>query len=399
MIKNPIIPEHELLVSFAKKYINQNNIAEFPQNATIDWDYLIRAARYHRVIPFLYTQITSSSEITVPPTVLEDLKLSFLHIIQFNMLMTSEIISLYDKITTQGIPAIPYKGPILAQILYSDIKCRQYDDLDILVHREDVQKVKKILLLEGYQFDQIMTPSQEMHSIKSQHHYLFSHITGGFNVELHWEVSPRIYSFNLDLTNVWERAKYITLSGRKVLSLSNEDMLLIFCEHGTRHYWKRLSMVCDVARLIELNEMDWDDLLKTAKQIGSERVLLLGISLAKTLFDVDLPASLFHRCLDDRSVEMLTEQAVDRILCQKLNFPDFSKMPTLPDIKEELFYIQARERFSDRARYYLRRAITPDWEDWKYVALPDSFSPLYPFVRIRRLMGRYKLGIRKWFVK
>ncbi len=399
MVEHSKIPENEILVSLTGKYIRKNKTAGFTHNTSIDWDYLARAARYHRVIPFLYSQLASSSETTVPPAVLEDLKHSFLHTIQLNLLMASELISLYDTLTTRGIPAIPYKGPILAQVLYNDIKCRQYDDLDILVHREDVHTVREILLLEGYHPDRSMTPSQETSFLKSQHHYRFSHSTLGFDVEIHWEVSPRIYSFNLDLTKVWERAKPITLSGRKVLSLSPEDMLLILCEHGTRHYWKRLSWVCDIARLIELNEMDWDRLLKEAEQIGSERVLLLGVSLAKTLFDIDLPAGLSPRCRDNPEVEMLTQEAVNHILCQKHNPLDISNEPSLPDIKEELFYLQARERFADRARYYLRRAITPVMEDWKYVDLPDSLSFFYPFVRIRRLMGKYKLGIRNWFGK
>ena len=102
--------------------------------------------------------------------------------------------------------------------------------------------------------------------MKSAHHYRFSHRTSGFDVEIHWEVSPRIYSFNLDLTKVWEHAKPVTLSGHRVLCLSPEDMFLILCEHGTRHYWKRLSWVCDIARLIEMDEMDWDRLLGEAER-------------------------------------------------------------------------------------------------------------------------------------
>jgi len=399
MVEHSRIPENEILVALVGNSISKNNTTGFTHTPAIDWDYLSRAARYHRVIPFLYSQLVSSSEITVPPAVLENLKHFYLHTIQLNMLMTSELISLYETLTARGIPAIPYKGPILAQVLYNDIKCRQYDDLDILVHREDVHTVREILLLEGYHPDQFMTPSQESTFMKSQHHYRFSHRTLGFDVEIHWEISPRIYSFNLDLANVWERAKPVTLSGRNVLSLSPEDMLLILCEHGTRHYWKRLSWICDIARLIELNEMDWNCLLKEAGQIGSERVLLLGISLAKNLFDIDLPAGLSPRCRDDPAIEMLTQKAVNQILCQKYNPPDISNEHSLPDIREELFYLHARERLADRARYYLRRAVTPGMEDWKYVDLPDSLSSLYPFVRIRRLLGKYKLGIKKWFGK
>ena len=399
MVPSSVIPEHELLVSIVKNTFSNKTMIEFPQNSSIDWNYLSEAARYHHVIPFLYSQAASSSGMIVPPDIIEDLKQSFLKIIQFNILATSELLSLYDIITGQGIPVIPYKGPILAQILYNDIKYRQFDDVDILVRSEDVQKVKQILIEEGYRNDQMMTTSQEAQFLKSHHHYLFSHPTGKFPVELHWDVSPRIYSFNLDLKNVWERAKYIPVSNREVLSLSIEDILLILCEHGTRHYWKRLSMICDIGRITQLNELDWDYLLKTAKQTGTERVLLLGISLAKTLLDIDVPPVLPDRFPSDRVVERLTQQAVHGIISQKYTIKDVDESPAFPRIKEELFYLEARERFSDRARYYFRRAITPEKKDWEYVALPDSFAPFYSFIRIGRLMGRYKWGIRKWFAK
>ena len=126
---------------------------------------------------------------------------------------------------------------------------------------------------------------------------------------------------------------------------------------------------------------------------------MLGVSLAKNLFEIDLPAGLSSRCFRDPEVEVFAQKVVNRILCQKHDSPDIPKAPSHPDIGEELFYLQARERFSDRVRYYLRRAVTPAMDDWNYVALPDFLAPLYPFVRIRRLMGKYKMGIGKWFGK
>lgn len=399
MGENLKISENEILVLLAGKFIKKNKTNGLLYPTRTDWGYLAKVARYHRVIPFIYPQLAACPEITVPRDVLEDLKRSYLRIVQMNMLMTSELIAIYDILNARGIPAIPFKGPVLAQVLYSDIKSRHYSDLDILVHREDVCTVREILLHKGYRPEEVMTPSQESAFIKSAHHYRFTHRPSGFDVEVHWEISPRIYSFNLDLAKVWEHAKQVTLSGHEVRCLSPEDMCLILCEHGTRHYWKRLSWVCDVARLIELDEINWDRLFEEAAEIGSSRVLLLGVSLAHHLIGIDLPAGLSSQCARDPEVAMLTQKVADRFLCEKHEFADSSKAPFDPDIEEELFYLQARERFSDRFRYYLRRAITPGMEDWNYVSLPDFLAPLYPFVRIRRLIGKYKMEIWKWFGK
>jgi len=393
------ISEHELLAALCRKNFSRSSGTDFYKNPDTDWDYLVRAARYHRVIPHLCRQPGSPSEPAVPPAVRKDLKRSFLQVIRFNLLATGELLSLCGKITAANIPVIPFKGPALSQLLYGDITGRQFDDLDILVHRKDVEAVQQILLSSGYRDDQELTPAQERHSLRSRHHHPFTHGTTGVHVEVHWKFSPRIYSFSPDLPAIWKRAGPLALSGREVLSLSDEDLFLILCDHGARHYWQRLSMVYDIAMFIGRDGMDWDYLLRTARETGSERVLLLGISLAETLFGTGPPADISSRCTGDRAVGILTQQAVERILCHTIDTPDLQGSPASPDVEEELFYLRARERFADRARYYFRRATTPEPEDRAYVRLPDPLFFLYPPVRVCRLLLKNGPGIWRWFGK
>jgi hypothetical protein len=365
-------------------------------DAPVDWDSLIAAARYHRFIPLLFHSLESIPKTRVPHDVMEEVHQIFEYTVRWNMMVTSELFSLIDQLHERGISSIPFKGPLLAQVLYGDISYRQFDDLDILIQKKDFQKTKEFLIAKGYRPEQLMNPMQESVLLRTLHHFLFYNNRSGLSVEIHWEISPGIYSFNLDMAGVWHRAQPVTLSGREVITLSPADLLLILCEHGSRHYWKRLLWIADIARLAECTDIDWPLLLRHAREIGSERVLLLGMSLATTLFHAEVPHSVSQRIGNDPEVRTLTDQVLDTLYSGRGELQDLSKAGDTPDSNEELFYIRARERSSDRLRYYVRRATTPTREDLNFFVLPDILYPFYPIVRIGRLLRKYKLKIWKW---
>ena len=47
-------------------------------------------------------------------------------------------VELLGHLEATGIPAVPLKGPLLARILYGDPALRRSHDIDILVHRRDL---------------------------------------------------------------------------------------------------------------------------------------------------------------------------------------------------------------------------------------------------------------------
>ena len=366
-------------------------------DAPIDWDYLITAARYHRFIPFLFNSLKSIPETQVPSPVLKEVSQFFYNTVEWNLLKTAELFSIVDKLKDKGISSIPFKGPVLAQILYGDISHRQFDDLDILIPRKDFHKIKEFLIAEGYQPELQVNLRQESMLLRSRHHFQFFHPRSKFYVEIHWEFSPALYSFNLHLAEVWCHRQTVGLLGRDVVSLAPSDMLLVLCEHGSRHYWKRLQWISDVARLIELKGIDWPFLERQARDIGSERDLLLGISLAKALFNPEVPALISQKITDNPEVLRLTNLVLDKIYSKNRDLGHITIEDNSPDIEEELFYIHARERLRDRIRYYVRRATSPSpREDLNFFVLPKILWPLYPIIRIGQLLKKYKLRIWKW---
>ena len=57
------------------------------------------------------------------------------------------------------------------------------------------------------------------------------------------------------------------------------------------------------------------------------------------------------------------------------------------------FHMRARERWSDKARYFVRLAITPGVEDWQFAELPGGLDFLYPALRVPRLLRKYWMRV------
>src|SRR5437870_4666302 len=50
-----------------------------------------------------------------------------------NLLMLRELLEVLDLFAEHSVPALPYKGPILAAVEYGNVSLRTFCDLDILV--------------------------------------------------------------------------------------------------------------------------------------------------------------------------------------------------------------------------------------------------------------------------
>ena len=72
-------------------------------------------------------------------------------------------------------------------------------------------------------------------------------------VELHWAITSWTFFFPLNPEHLWERLETGSLEGTPVRTLAPEDLLLILCVHGAKHYWSKLGWICDVAELLRVH--------------------------------------------------------------------------------------------------------------------------------------------------
>jgi hypothetical protein len=369
----------------------------------LDWDYAIRSAQNHRVTPLLYRTLATAPSDLIPDDVLQGLRKRSLLNTMHNIALIKELCRVTEKLEGHGISAMPFKGPVLAQSAYGDISSRQFDDLDILVMPEKIAEVDELLASMGYQEEDqygrdISKARQKAIRRYQYHHHFFNPLTKA-HLEIHWTLSPRLYSFHQDTVNLWNRSNFVELENCKVRGLSAEDTLVIICDHAARHRWNRLSWILDVSMLLSKKSLDWGIVLQQAKEWKSKRALRLGLYLAKDLLDAPLPDDILKMVTQDQAVKDLASEAFDQLFPNGRADNDSPEDRVLQNIHTQLFYIKARDGSFDRARLHLGLATTPTKEDWNALPLPDQLFFLYHLVRPMRQACAYRTKILSWLFR
>lgn len=387
-----IRPEDKLLLCCARTILESDRVERIRDllREDIDWTYLIRTALSHGMIALLYWSLNNTCPEAVPRAILDQLRGYFHDNARRNLILTGELLKLLKLFEVHGIPAISYKGPVLAASAYGDLALRHFYDLDILVHERDVLKAKNLLISRGYR----QTGVQEAVHLQPHCEYGFVRDDGRAIVELRWRITShrqipsRHFSFSLDRGRLWERLEPVSLGGREILTLSPEDLLLIFCLHGAKHLWERLGWICDVAKLIGVHQgMDWEEVMRRARSLGSGRMLFLGLFLASDLLGAALPEEVWQRVQADPVVKSLATQVRQRLFREANDSPGI--------FESSLFYLRARDSLQDRVMYCLylvHFAITPNMKDQAFLPLPAFLSFLYYPLRPIRLIGKYGLN-------
>lgn len=351
-----------------------------------DWNWLLTAADKHGLLPLLYQHLSQHRLATVPEAILAELSRRFKDNARRNLILTRELLNLLDQLEAENIMALPYKGPALAASAYGNLAWRQFIDLDILVQPSDVLPAKRLIMAQGYQPRLDLSDTQEAMLLQSNHQYSFWHQERQIYLELQWGFTRKYLSFNFDLAAVWQRRTTTAIGGRTVAALSAEDMLLILCVHGAKHFWGRLGWICDIAEHIRAHpNLDWFCVIEQAQQLGSERILYLGLALAYHLLTAPLPAKIVKTIERDSEIHPLVGQVYEQLFVEH--------RPPLADwhnpSNRHRLQLKMRERLRDRVRYCLRLAMAPTEAEHMTWPLPAGLGFVHNLLRPLRLVRKY----------
>jgi hypothetical protein len=376
-------PEMELLLCCARTRLDAACSARLRRLVVeeLDWPYLLEAAEEHGVKPLLYWQLKSHCRPEVPQLWMERLEEAFRQNARRNLCLIAELIRIVELFRRHAIQAIPHKGPILAEQVYGSLALRQFVDLDIVVRQRDVPKVHELMTSQGFQAE---VSGERAHGIPGQ--YVFTRESGRIVVEIHSERTLRYFPTPLDLDAMSERLETIPLDGGQVQTFSAEQALPILCVHGSKHFWERLAWVCDIAEMAQAPRgMDWDAALGNARRLGAERMVSLGLYLARDLLGAALPQEVWRRVQSDRVAQLLAAQV------RALSFS--GARSELGVVQRFSFRVRMRGNTWEGLRYALRLAAAPTEEDWSQLHFRKPLPALYTVLRPFRLLRKY--GLRK----
>lgn len=373
-------PEFDLLLLCARRHLTdfQAQRAREILDQPLNWNMLLAQAQSHRLSPLLYWQVTRTLRRHFPDALGTQLNDRFRANTARTLLLIQDLVNTVELLSRRGIQTIPFKGPVLAEMLYGDAALRECVDLDILVRARDVQEAIRTLLSAGYEDVSSLKPAQQSAFVATQYEYALRSPAGTL-VELQWRTVPRYFSLFLDEEKPWNRIRPIQVCGREMNSLSPEDLLLLLSFHGSKHGWEKLIWLADVGELIASSpQLDWGYVIDTARGAGGLRMLLLGITLANKLLGTVIPNEIERPIARDRTAEHIAES-----ICHRLQT---SEIPTY--VKSQIYLLRVRERWRDRLRYILRFTSTGTPMEWRIVDLPPSLFVVYSFLRVLRGLAK-----------
>ncbi len=363
----------------------------------IDWSYAIQIAHRNGVTPLLYWHLKDHFREAVPETALNYLSRSFHMNALKNDILSRELLRLLALFKAHDIPAVSFKGPILAVTVYNNLALRQFSDLDILVHKRDVLKAKSLLLSDRYRPYTQMTEAQEKAHFRDFHAYTMKRDDGRVDVDLHWKFTARgaFSSFALDLEALWERLEPAYLGESRILNLPPEELLLVLCVHGAKEAWSNLKMICDIGELLrEYPDMDWERVVNEARRLRSERILFLGLLLVNELLDIALPEDVSQSVHSDTMIGQVAARVFQRL---------FSERPEVVNTVETytlcLRLSESRRDKVSSTLHFLSKGLRPNERDWAFWALPKRLSFFYYVLRPIRLVQEYGRSLWQYLLR
>lgn len=354
----------------------------------IDWDFLVREATDHGLLPLLHSHLNATCRDLVPRAVLPRLKEESLANSQCNLYLMRELIRTLDLLRANNIDALAFKGPVLGAMLYGDLTLRQAGDLDILIHKEDFCRAKGLLESAGYRMEPQLSKSQQSSHLRFHCEIQFVHHEQVSVVDLHWGLTPKAFPFSLNVDDLFARSVALTFAGHTIQTFAREDLLFYLCMNGAKDNWNQLESVALVAELLRIyDQLDWTTCIKRAGASRGRNMLALGLVLAKDLFKCDIPAEVLAALNGHESLHQ-TALIIERRLLGEARMP-----PT------QMQQFRMNLRYMDRKRdavLGLARAIyVPTISDWQTVSLPGPLYPLYYLLRPVRLIGKYQFQNRE----
>ncbi len=200
----------------------------------------------------------------------------------------------------------------------------------------------------------------------------FAHPHHQYDIELHWCLTTREFPRALDTTGLFARSRKVLVHGQPLSTLSDTDIALHLCHHGTQHRWAKLRYLVDFSTALSLGDTSgWDALLKAAQEQGLYRPMLVAAHLCHEFLGSDLPEKAGNlNSLERWAVKLARSNIIA------------SSADSETEIVGVIFMIVIAEK--DRYQpllHALKTMFTPTIHDYQWIKLPNSLRWLYPVLK------------------
>jgi len=287
--------EWGLLCKYCELAIQGGKISH-SRTESINWNNLFEIAKKNKVRPLLYKGINEAKhEQYIPTDLLTSLKKAVFDISIFNLRQTKELLQLQKLFKESALKVVPYKGSILALEAYGALNLREISDIDLLVNEPDFPTIQQLLLDRNYQTEMDVSYEFFKKYNTQYYEYNFDYYKNGqrvFHVEPHWLIGPKRHQIPFGLSDFKELLISKKFLNTDFTTFTPEGLLLsTVLHHGGQDSWSSLKQVADLVAIMNKfsSKIDWKSFFILLNDWKVTNLFLLGIGMAKNLFDITLP--------------------------------------------------------------------------------------------------------------
>ncbi|MFH2034614.1 MAG: nucleotidyltransferase family protein [Candidatus Margulisiibacteriota bacterium] len=201
--------------------------------------------------------------------------------VQFrNHFFMAELQSMLKGLSDRAIEAIILKGAQFCTDLYLNPGMRNFNDIDLLIQKKDVESSKEVFTDAGYSVSASkLTRREDIHYIASKPGSGIKYI-----FEVHWSLLSEDVKF-ISTQEIWEK--------RRGSYLCPEHNLLYLLAHLNRHNYHCLKTLCDIDHFLDRYQesLDWEYISRFCKP----RLVYYGLRKARDMFGASFPKKVLER--------------------------------------------------------------------------------------------------------
>lgn len=252
-------------------------------------------------------------------------------------LQNHEAIRINDILTKHKVPHLFFKGLYFNNSIYKDGAKSISGDIDILVPKADIPKVKSLLIEHGFSQNQqfikghlVEVNDLEIEKIETEHYELYpfnkfciAPELNGYKDFIERYIDSQIFLFENDRTtvsiqldvhhglshgidheDVWSNPQSFILNNNFLNSLSNETLFWFL---SARFYHetmilneKKVKLLTAVAKLCQL-ELDYKEVLRVTNKYSLHPSLFYVSLFLKKFFDIPIPEEFIEELASKKS--------------------------------------------------------------------------------------------------
>lgn len=251
-----------------------------------DLVYIYKMSEIHHVVPMIYNAAYNEDFFKECDANFQAMfKSSAFRYIFSQIQRTNHFLEVYKKLSEKNIKILVFKG-IIFRNMYNNPDDRISSDEDILIKKEDYEKVKEFFLSEGFEFID-----------KGEECAYFSKSTGlciEVSTSLFLHESKAYGHLNKLFEDVFEKSIKINIDKIDILTLSHEQHLIYIVFHNMKHFLTGgfgIRQVADFSKYIETygEYINWEKFWSDLKDLNYDTFALnlIEISLKYLGFNDD----------------------------------------------------------------------------------------------------------------